>query len=167
MASTTPSTGSGPSAATKAYRQTQVLTAPPEHLQLMLYDGALRWCHQARQALVANDRETACAALERARRIVLYLIEGLRPEIAPELCGLMASAYKFVFNRLVDAALNGTVAAVEEAVGVLSELRAGWAELLATRAAGAPVTTPSEGAQPPPPAPAAHPQTHQRIRLTG
>jgi len=114
----------------QAYQKTGVLTARPEDLQLMLYDGALRFCEQGRLALTANDRETACHCLERARRIVLYLSETLQPERAPELCALVGSAYLFVYQRLVDAALHGGTDVLQEAIGVLHELRGAWAELL-------------------------------------
>ena len=114
----------------KAYHDTRVLTAPPQELQLMLYDGALRWTGQARLALAAGDREAACGALERARRIVLYLMEGLRPEVAPELCSLVAAAYQFVYGRLVDAGLHASMETLDEAIGVLQGLRSTWADLL-------------------------------------
>lgn len=34
-----------------AYLRDAVLTAPPEQLQLMLYDGAIRFATQAREAV--------------------------------------------------------------------------------------------------------------------
>jgi flagellar protein FliS len=138
----------------QTYQRTGILTARPEGLQLILYDGAQRFCEQARLALVANDRETACACLDRARRIILYLSACLRPEVAPDLCALVASVYQFVYHRLVDGALNGSPEAVEEAVGVLGELRQAWAELLSQCA---------PQAEPAPQLPAAD----ARIRLTG
>ena len=117
----------------KTYERTRVLTARPEDLQLMLYDGLQRFCERARLALETKDREAACNCLDRARQIVLYLSEGLRPEVAPELCALVASSYMFVYRRLVDAALHGSMAALDEAIGVVRGLRDCWAELLAQR----------------------------------
>ena len=138
----------------QTYQRTRILTAPPEGLQVMLYEGASRFCEHARLALSANDRETACACLDRARRIILYLSECLRPELAPELCALVASAHQFVYHRLVDAALHGGTDSLGEAVGVLCELRQAWADLLRERSAK--------------PQPAPEPQAGKgRVRLTG
>jgi flagellar protein FliS len=117
--------------ASDSYLRTQVLTAGPERLQLMLYDGALRWCGRARVAIAAGDREAALLALERARLVMLYLAEGLRPVVAPQLCALVAGAYQFIFGRLVEAGLHQRLDALDEAVGALAELRAAWADLLA------------------------------------
>ena len=117
----------------RAYQRTRVLTAGPENLQLMLYDGAIRFCEQARLSLAAGDREGALQPLERARRIVLYLTDCLKPELAPELCALVASAYMYVYRRLVEASLHGSSEALEGALGVLGELRSAWAELLQER----------------------------------
>ena len=39
------------------YLKTKVMTASPEQLQLMLYDGAIRFCEQARSAIEEKQIE--------------------------------------------------------------------------------------------------------------
>jgi len=145
----------------KAYETTQVLTAGPERLQLMLYDGALRFCAHGRLALASGDREGAAEALARARQIVLYLGSILRPEAAPELCARVASAYQYVYRRLVDASLNASTEALDDATAVLEMLRSAWADLLARLPAAD--GTAADGMAAPEPAVADGP----RVRLTG
>ena len=165
------------STGTRAYQRTQVLTARPETLQLMLYEGAVRFVEEARLALAANDRETACLRLERARLIVLYLAECLRPDAAPELCARMASAYQFIFGRLVDAGLTASQTSLDEALECLRFLRDTWAELLRRRPARDAPPSPSQGGATvtrvggegptPPDSPSPGRAAPARIRLTG
>ncbi|MCH8964018.1 MAG: flagellar protein FliS, partial [Planctomycetes bacterium] len=53
----------------------------------------------------------------------------LRHEVAPEICAQMASLYRFVFSRLVDANVNKDVQAVDDALKVLRHQRETWAIL--------------------------------------
>ena len=69
---------------TNEYLKTKVLTASPEQLQLMLYDGALRFCEQARLAIENRQIEDSFNALARAEKIVMELCNGMRDEVAPE-----------------------------------------------------------------------------------
>ena len=39
------------------YQKTKILTASPEQLQLMLYDGVIRFCEQARETIQAQKIE--------------------------------------------------------------------------------------------------------------
>src|SRR5438045_3268978 len=49
------------------YLRTQVLTATPEQLQMMLYDGAIRFAEQARPALAAKNWEASYNSTPRPR----------------------------------------------------------------------------------------------------
>ena len=56
--------------ANRAYTESSVLTAPPERLVVMLYDGAIRFLKQAAVADARRPdrmlRSTACAAPRRS-----------------------------------------------------------------------------------------------------
>ena len=53
------------------YLETQVMTASRERLLLMLYDGALRFCEQARLAIEAKEIERSHDLLIQTQRIVV------------------------------------------------------------------------------------------------
>jgi flagellar protein FliS len=112
------------------YLRNAVMTAPPEQLQLMLYDGAIRFAAQGRDALKQQNYETACEKLIRAQRIVTELQNGLRPEINPSLCEQLASLYGFVYRRLVEANVRHDARAVDEALQILEHQRETWKVLL-------------------------------------
>lgn len=112
------------------YLQTAIMTAPPEKLQLMLYDGAMKFARQAREKILEKNYEASCDLLVRAQNVVLELICGLRPEFNPTLCARMGSLYHFVFTRLVEANMHRDVKAVDDALEILTMQRDIWLELL-------------------------------------
>jgi flagellar secretion chaperone FliS len=112
------------------YLRGAVLTASPEQLQLMLYDGAIRFATQARESLQARDIEQTHNHLVRAQRIIVELQNGLRPDAAPEICSQMAGLYAFVYRRLVEANLQKDLAALDEALQILNHMRQTWLMLM-------------------------------------
>jgi len=106
------------------------MTASPEQLQLMLYDGAIRFATQGREAITARNHELAFEKLSRAQKIVLEMERGLRPEIAPELCARMAALYLFIYRKLVDGCVEHDVKPVDEALELLRFERETWRMLL-------------------------------------
>ena len=112
------------------YLRTQVLTATPEQLQMMLYDGAIRFAEQARPALEAKSWEASYNAISRAQRIITELTGSLRHDIAPELCGRLASIYNFIYRKLVEANVEHKSESLDEAIKILKIQRETWEMLL-------------------------------------
>ena len=116
--------------APNSYLRDSVLTAAPEQLQLMLYDGAIRFASQGRDALQAGDYETSYEKFSRAQAIAIEMEAGLRREVNPQLCERMAAIYGFIYRKLVDASVNKDAAAVDDALKVLRLERETWVLLL-------------------------------------
>ena len=112
------------------YLRDAVLTAGPEQLQLMLFDGAIRFASQARDAVEQGAVEESYNLLTRAQNILREMENGLRHEVSPELCTQMASLYRFVFSKLVDANVHKDLQALDDALQVLRHQRETWAILL-------------------------------------
>lgn len=116
--------------AAQNYLRTRVLTATPEQLQLMLYDGAIRFADAGRTAILKKDWEGTYLNCSRAQKIMTELSSGLRREVAPEMVGNLASLYNFIFRKLVEASLHHTVESIDEAIKLLRFQRETWAMLL-------------------------------------
>lgn len=114
----------------QSYLRTRVLTATPEQLQMMLFDGAIRFAEQARPALLAKDWEASYLALSRAQKIITELTGSLKHDTAPDLCGRLASLYNFVYRKLVDASVSHNIDSLDEALKILRYQRETWALLL-------------------------------------
>lgn len=108
------------------YLRDAVMTATPEQLQLMLYDGAIRLSLQAKDAIISEDYETSYEKLTRAQHIILEMRNGLNYDVNRELCERMASLYLFLYNKLVDACTNRDAQAIDDALRVLRIERETW-----------------------------------------
>ena len=114
--------------AAEAYKRQQILTATPEALTLMLYNGALRFMTEGREALEKKDFEEANTALQKAQNIITEFRVTLNMEydIAHQLMPL----YNYVYDRLVEANLKSDVDKIDEAKHLISELRDAWAKAM-------------------------------------
>ncbi|MGN6504166.1 MAG: flagellar export chaperone FliS [Tepidisphaeraceae bacterium] len=117
------------------YLRTKVLTATPEQLQMMLYDGAVRFAEQGKLALQSKTYDQSFEALTRAQQIVLELQCGLKKDLAPDLCNNLAGLYNFVYRKLVDANTKHDLGALDEALQILRYQRETWALLMQKLAA--------------------------------
>lgn len=129
--------------ASQEYLKNAVMTAPPEQLQLMLLDGAIRFTLRGQDALGAKDYEGAFNGFERAQRIVLQLIAGLNREVNPELVDQMASLYHFIYDRLVEANHKHDARPADDALRILRHQRETWMMLLDKLAAERAVVEPT------------------------
>jgi flagellar protein FliS len=116
--------------AAQNYLRTKVFTATPEQLQLMLYDGAIRFAEQAKVALEKKDFEQSYNGLSRAQKIIAELASSLKHEIAPELCDKLAGLYNFIYRKLLEANIEHKVEALDEALRILRYQRETWVLLL-------------------------------------
>jgi flagellar protein FliS len=114
----------------KNYLRTRVMTATREQLQMMLFDGAVRFAQQARAALEKKDFEASYTNLTRTQHIVLELNRSLRHREDPELCGKLAALYNFIYKQLVLANLNRDIEPLDEAIKLLLYQRDTWALLM-------------------------------------
>ena len=115
-----------PNPAVNSYLRTKVMTASPHELRMMLYEGAVRFSHQARKAIDAQDIEGSYNALTRAQKIVLELSTSLNHDIAPELCDKLSALYTYIYRLLVDANMSRDPAKLDEAIKLLEYERETW-----------------------------------------
>ena len=108
------------------YLQTQVQSRTPLELVVMLYDGALRFCTEARDAITQKDVAKRGRAISRAMAIVSELHCTLDMEAGGEVAQSLDKLYGFVRDRLIDASIRQDVRSIDEAVRVLTTLREGW-----------------------------------------
>ena len=112
------------------YLRTRVLTATPEQLQMMLYDGAIRFGEQARLALEKKNFEESYNNISRVQKIITELSCTLKHDVAPDLCGKLAALYNYAYKKLIEANVSHNMASLIEAMDVLRFQRDTWAMLL-------------------------------------
>ena len=121
-------------APTNPYLKTKILTASPQELRLMLYEGAIKFCRQARDGLNTKDFENSYNSLMRAQKIVLELSTSLNHDVSPDLCGKLSALYTFIYRLLVDANMHRTLEPVDQAIKLLEYERETWVMLMKTLA---------------------------------
>ncbi len=111
------------------YRQTQVQTAAPEQLIVMLYDGAIKFCLQAKECIANKDMSGANAALIRVQDIISELQFSINDE-AGEIAQQLSLLYDYLYRRALDANLEKDVAIIDEIVNMVRDLRSTWVEAI-------------------------------------
>jgi flagellar protein FliS len=112
------------------YLRTKILTASPEELRLMLYEGAIKFCRQAKPALEKQDYETSYICLTKAQKIALELSTSLNHNVAPELCSKLNALYTYIFRRLIEANTEHDPSALDECIGLLEYEKRTWEMLM-------------------------------------
>ena len=110
------------------YKQNSIMTATPEELTLMLYDGAIKFMNIGKYSIENKDLEKAHTSLVRAQDIILELNYSLdmNQEISKELREL----YEFVLSKLVDGNIQKDTKAIDEALNIVNEMRDTWKEVV-------------------------------------
>jgi flagellar protein FliS len=112
-------------AAQRAYTEAGVLTASPEQLVLMLYDGAIRFLNQGAAALRGGQTALGRERVRRADAIISELnstLDMTRGEVPERL----RSIYLFCRRQLLDATIHGRPDQVDVVIKLLAELREAW-----------------------------------------
>ena len=117
------------SSAQERYLSTEVMTAAPQKLQLMLIEAAIRSARRARQKWQANEDDEACEALIHAQDVVGELMASLNAEVDPKLVKKVASVYLFVFRSLMEANYQRDEEKLNDAVRVLEIERETWKQV--------------------------------------
>ena len=115
-----------PANARHDYLVTEVMTATPQKLQLMLIEAALRFAAQARQQWDNGRLNEAGESLVRCQQIVTELLCGLNQQADPDLVRRVAGVYLFVFRCLTTAQIEHSEEKLAEAVSILELERETW-----------------------------------------
>jgi flagellar protein FliS len=109
-----------------SYLTTEVFTAPPQKLQLMLLDAAIRQIARTKQQWRDGEEGKASLSLIHAQQIVEQLIAGVNREAAPELADRALGVYSFLARRLMEAGANRDESKLDDATRVLEIDRETW-----------------------------------------
>lgn len=113
-----------------SYRKTQIDTASPEALILMLYDGALRFIGQAEDGFTNKNREQISNALLRVQAIVTELLTCLDKEKGGEIATNLERLYLFFLDRLSESNIKKDPEPMRQIRPLIQDLRDTWAEAM-------------------------------------
>jgi flagellar protein FliS len=115
----------------RSYKETQIKTATPGKLILMMYDGAIKNLNQALQDIDDEHRryDSISNSLIKAQDIIAELMISLDFERGGEIAKNLFGLYVFMNRRLLDGNIKKDKAPLEEVRTLLMELRGAWAEV--------------------------------------
>jgi flagellar protein FliS len=111
-----------------AYKESAVLSAPPELLVVMLYDGARKFLFQAGVAMRDGQIELTNRKLRRAEDIIQHLRDALDMDQG-EIAQNLESIYVFCLRQLRQARFDKNPAVIEHVSSLLSQLREAFATI--------------------------------------
>lgn len=111
------------------YLESEVLTASPQRLHLLLIEAAIRYIERTRTAWQRQDRDTAFETITKAQQIVAEMLAAMKMDGAPALVKQVAAIYTFVYRTLVEAGLKLDEKLLDDALRVLRIERETWSEV--------------------------------------
>ena len=107
-----------------AYKRQQVMTASPEELTLMLYNGAIRYVTESIVAIDKKDIPKAHAANMRAQNIVREFMLTL--DMKHEISINWLKIDEYILHCLIQGNVKKDKVLLEEAKRLLTEFRDTW-----------------------------------------
>lgn len=113
------------------YQNNSVMTASPVELTLMLYNGSIKFCNQAIEAIQKKDMANSHKYIVKAEQIIeeLRVTLDLKYPIAEE----MDRLYEYIYQLLVEANMEKDVQKLQEAAGLIREFRDAWQQVMKVR----------------------------------
>jgi len=108
------------------YRNNTVLTSAPQELTLMLYNGAIKFCLQGKQAIKEKNPQEAHRLIMRAQDIIqeLQITLDHKYPIAEELDRI----YDFILYQLTEANIGKNPDHLDIAADFMREIRDTWVQ---------------------------------------
>ena len=124
-----PRMGNRPQNTAMQYQRAQIETASPTRLVILLYEGAIRFCQLALDAMSKRDLEAQHTNLLKAQRIVAELLGSLNRDKGGDVAENLARLYMHMLEQLVAANLRDQPEPVQAVQSMLRDLRASWVEV--------------------------------------
>lgn len=110
------------------YNNSKVLTASPAELTLMLYDGSIKFCNIAIDAIEHKDVAKAHTNIVKVENIIDYLRKTL--DMKYPVAQDFERMYVYLEKRLVEANMKKDKEILEEVGGHLHAIRDTWKEVM-------------------------------------
>lgn len=131
------------------YKENQILTASPEQILLMLYDGAIRFTRQAMYGLEEGNLTLFHQGISKSMAIITEFANSLDHSIGGPIAENLDGLYNFMIRELTLANLHKDIEKLRVVDRLLVDLRATWGEaveinrgqMLASQLSSNPTTT--------------------------
>ncbi len=112
------------------YNSVRLDSASKEELVVLLFEGAVKYQLQAKEALERGDNAMGRTHLRRVREIFGELIVALDHSVAPELAANLTRLYAWVIRELGHAGMSMDTRLIDNTLAVTQNLLEGWSSAL-------------------------------------
>ncbi|WP_188454133.1 flagellar export chaperone FliS [Virgibacillus oceani] len=112
----------------QAYQDNAVNTASGGELTLMLYNGCIKFIKQAIKDMNDKRFEAKNTNIQKAQNIIQELMITLDPSY--EISGQMMPLYEYMQFQLKEGNVKNEAAFLEEVLGLITEFRDTWKEVI-------------------------------------
>lgn len=116
------------------YQMNSVMTASPAELTLMLYNGAIKYCNLAADAMEKKNRQESNKNLKKVQAIIgeLRITLNHKYKVANDWDKL----YLYIHQLLVEANIRQDRVKLEEALGLIRDFKELWLQIMKVNKTG-------------------------------
>lgn len=108
------------------YKQTSIQSASKEKILLMLYEGAIRFIKQAKEANERKDVKARGELIGRAYDVIMELASSLDFKINGAVASNLEQLYIYIMEELTRANITGQEKHLDNSLKILNILYDGW-----------------------------------------
>jgi flagellar protein FliS len=117
----------------QAYKRNQLTTIDSATALLMLYQGTIDALNRAQVSMAANDMADKGREILRANDIINQFLVSLDYEAGGEVINNLEALYLYMLEQILIANVKNDPAPLAVVVSLLSTLKTGWEEAIATQ----------------------------------
>lgn len=110
----------------KQYQTSNITTATPEKLMIMLFDGAVQFLQKAKKAIEEKNLQERATNIESARKIIRELMRTIDLENGNDVSKSLFVLYNRMAMKLIKANVSKNVNLIDEVIEDLSNIRWGF-----------------------------------------
>lgn len=110
----------------KEYKKTQVETANPEQLLILLYDAAIQFLNKAKVNIDESDDEQYQKNLFACQKIIIEFMNTLDMEKGGEVAENLYRLYQYLYKTLITTGISQDKTLIDEVLKHLKSLRETW-----------------------------------------
>ena len=110
----------------KQYQASNITTASPEKLMIMLFDGAVQFLQKAKNAIEEKNLQERATNIESARKIIRELMRTIDLENGNDVAKSLFKLYNTMATKLIKANVSKNVGLIDDVINDLTNIRWGF-----------------------------------------
>ena len=110
----------------KQYQTSNITTATPEKLMILLFDGAIQFLMKAKKAIEESNYKERSVNIDGARKIIRELMRTIDLENGNDVSKQLFKLYNRMAMNLIKANVQRNAAKVDEVIADLTNIRWGF-----------------------------------------